>query len=95
VEVPPEGVDDEPEPDDEEEPEEELEPLFEDPPSEVPPLVDAPSPLDAVLAAAVSPPSEPPDFDAFRAAAPRSFFAQPEPLKWIAGGAKPLRTSLE
>jgi hypothetical protein len=27
-----------------------------------------------------------------RAAARRSFFAQPEPLKWMAGGAKALRT---
>jgi hypothetical protein len=29
----------------------------------------------------------------FRADAPRSFFAQPEPLKWTAGAVTPLRTS--
>ena len=43
------------------------------------------------------PPSEPPPAGtpsrAFeRAAAPRSFFAQPLPLKWIVGGANALRT---
>jgi hypothetical protein len=30
--------------------------------------------------------------DLDRAAVPRSFFAQPLPLKWIVGGAKALRT---
>jgi len=43
---------------------------------------------DPVDAAAASPSGL---FDR-RAAEPRSFFAQPEPLKWIVGGAKPLRT---
>jgi len=38
------------------------------------------------------PPSEPLDDD-FRALAPRSFLAQPDPLKWIVGAVKALRTS--
>jgi len=45
----------------------------------------APSPLE-------DPPSEPLDDD-FRALAPRSFFAQPDPLKWIVGAVNALRTS--
>jgi hypothetical protein len=38
------------------------------------------------------PPSEPLDDD-FRALAPRSFLAQPDPLKWIVGAVNALRTS--
>ncbi len=52
-----------------------------------PPEEDPPSdPLEA-------PPSDPLDEDAFRALAPRSFFAQPDPLKWIVGAVNALRTS--
>jgi len=43
------------------------------------------------LAVAVSPASLF-SLEVLRAADRRSFFAQPEPLKWIAGGAKALRT---
>jgi len=46
-------------------------------------------PSDARAAAAAPSPSW--LFDV-RAAELRSFFAQPEPLKWIVGGAKPFRT---
>jgi hypothetical protein len=50
-------------------------------------LGDAPSePLEVPL-------SDPLDDDAFRALAPRSFFAQPEPLKWIVGALNAFRTS--
>ena len=52
---------------------------------------------DGVVEAADSPGlASPPDPSPFapafvRLAAPRSFFAQPDPLKWIAGGANALR----
>jgi hypothetical protein len=62
----------------------------EDPPDEPP--VDA---SDGPPSEESDVPGEPPedDRDAFvlPAAPPRSFFAQPEPLKWIVGGANSLR----
>jgi hypothetical protein len=45
-----------------------------------------PSPLE-------DPPSDPVDEEDLRALEPRSFFAQPEPLKWIVGVVNALRTS--
>ncbi|HEY7970641.1 MAG TPA: hypothetical protein VID95_11650, partial [Candidatus Limnocylindrales bacterium] len=39
------------------------------------------------------PPSDPVDDEDLRALEPRSFFAQPEPLKWIVGVVNALRTS--
>jgi hypothetical protein len=75
----------------------------EPPPSVVelePPLDESPfeDSLDvSELVALSDPPFEPlptvaPSRAAFRDAAPRSFFAQPLPLKWIVGGANALRT---
>jgi hypothetical protein len=68
-------------------------PLFGD---KSPPLV-GDSLVDPAAALSEPPPSEPPSADAparaaDREAAPRSFFAQPLPLKWNVGGAKPFRT---
>jgi outer membrane biosynthesis protein TonB len=84
VPVPPEVV--EPEPPDVEEPEPELD--DEPPPEAVSDEVE--------VAAALSPPDDvsPPVEAAFRALDPRSFFAQPDPLKWMVGGAKAFRISV-
>jgi hypothetical protein len=51
-------------------------------------------PLDDLSEAVPSELDPAPDlsFAADRAAAPRSFFAQPLPLKWIVGGANAFRT---
>ena len=53
---------------------------------------------ESAEAAALSPEDEPPSSDDFALAddlepleLPRSFFAQPDPLKWIVGGANSLR----
>ena len=54
------------------------------PPASPPPLAGAPSPLD-------SPAFDDAALDALVELLPRSFFAQPEPLKWIVGGANCLR----
>jgi hypothetical protein len=63
----------------------------------------APSPLDSLPAPELSDDAPPPsavvfassDDDRLFAAALRSFFAQPDPLNTIVGGAKPFRTSFE
>jgi hypothetical protein len=53
-----------------------------------------PSPLEDLPSAPLDDqPSELLAAEAFRALAPRSFFAQPEPLKWIVGAVNALRTS--
>ena len=82
------------------------EPPEDDSPEDDSPEVDSPE-VDALLEVEALPPSppplaeapSPPDSPAFDDAAldarvellPRSFFAQPEPLKWIVGGANCLR----
>jgi hypothetical protein len=73
-----------------------------DPPSDDPVLVveESPdlvddSPPDPVVVVSDPAPSDPvvdASRDLDRAAVPRSFFAQPLPLKWIVGGANALRT---
>jgi hypothetical protein len=77
-----------PEPDDEDDDEPDPDP------SESFFAVAAPSPLvDPASEPLEVPLSDPLDDDAFRALAPRSFFAQPEPLKWIVGAVNAFRTS--
>jgi hypothetical protein len=59
----------------------------------------APEPSEVVLVAGAAPspvdesPSDPLEEDDFRALAPRSFFAQPDPLKWTADATMAFRTS--
>jgi hypothetical protein len=53
------------------------------------------SPVEPLVVLSDPPPSEPAvaaSRDLDLAAVPRSFFAQPLPLKWIVGGANALRT---
>jgi len=54
----------------------------------------APSPLDDPPSDPVDEPLSDPLEDDFRALVPRSFFAQPDPLKWIVGVVNALRISV-
>jgi hypothetical protein len=84
-----------PEPLDEDEDEDGPEPDPDPEPSEPVFAGVALSPLEDPLSDPVEePPSEPLEDDDFRALAPRSFFAQPDPLKWIVGAVNALRMSV-
>jgi hypothetical protein len=77
-----------PEPDDEEEDEDEDEEEEEPDPAPSEPVFAGAGPSSLE-----EPPSDPPEDEDFRPLDPRSFFAQPEPLKWIVGAVNALRTS--